>query len=548
MPAGRTVCIVGGGVAGFTAAHELAERGFRVTVYEANSTPGGKARSMDVPGTGTGGRSPLPGEHGFRFFPAFYKHIPDTMRRIPCPGGTTDRHLLNTHEIEVRRENQPPVELNASFPNTLEEWKRMFRLRYAKIGVPGHEIEHFIGRMVYFLGACEARRQSEIENQTWWDFIGASTRSDAYKLFLAIGLTRTLTAMRPTEASARTVAMILVQLIFPFFDPAAEPDRILDGPTNEVWFDPWLTHLQHLGVTVVFDAPAQGLRVSGGRISGVDVTIAGSPQVVTADQYVVAVPVEVMTRWLAATPELGLLDPSLAGIATQATEWMTGIQFYLNRPLTFSTGHTIYINSAWAVTSIAQGQFWKDYPLANYGDGTVKEILSVDVSDWEKPSRRTRVDASGRTVPRVARECTRDELIAEVWAQLEEHINYPGSPDTVSWSDVIAVHVDPAIQFQPAGGNSVNDTPLLVNLPGSFSQRPKAATAIPNLFLAADYVQTYTDLACMEAASEAARRAVNGILDRTGVAATRARIYPFKEPGIFLPIKMIDRIKFALGW
>jgi uncharacterized protein with NAD-binding domain and iron-sulfur cluster len=87
-----------------------------------------------------------------------------------------------------------------------------------------------------------------------------------------------------------------------------------------------------------------------------------------------------------------------------------------------------------------------------------------------------------------------------------------------------------------------------VNLPGSFSQRPKAATAIPNLFLAADYVQTYTDLACMEAASEAARRAVNGILDRTGVAATRARVFPFKEPGIFLPIKAIDRIRFALGW
>ena len=30
-----------------------------------------------------GGRKDLPGEHGFRFFPGFYHHIPDTMRRIP---------------------------------------------------------------------------------------------------------------------------------------------------------------------------------------------------------------------------------------------------------------------------------------------------------------------------------------------------------------------------------------------------------------------------------------------------------------------------------
>ena len=41
-------------------------------------------------------------------------------------------------------------------------------------------------------------------------------------------------------------------------------------------------------------------------------------------------------------------------------------------------------------------------------------------------------------------------------------------------------------------------------------------TAIPNLFLASDYVQTFTDLATMEGANEAARRAVNGILERAG--------------------------------
>ena len=39
-----------------------------------------------MPGSGTDGRADLPGEHGFRFFPGFYKHLPDTMRRIPFPG------------------------------------------------------------------------------------------------------------------------------------------------------------------------------------------------------------------------------------------------------------------------------------------------------------------------------------------------------------------------------------------------------------------------------------------------------------------------------
>src|SRR5204862_4503781 len=76
-----TVAVLGGGVAGLSAAHELAERGFAVSVYERRAF-GGKARSVDVPGTATGGRAPLPGEHGMRFFPGFYQNLPVTLKRI----------------------------------------------------------------------------------------------------------------------------------------------------------------------------------------------------------------------------------------------------------------------------------------------------------------------------------------------------------------------------------------------------------------------------------------------------------------------------------
>ena len=78
-----TVIVIGGGVAGMSAAHELIERGYTVRVFERQDLPGGKARSVSVDGTGTEGRKDLPGEHGFRFFPRFYRHIIDTMDRIP---------------------------------------------------------------------------------------------------------------------------------------------------------------------------------------------------------------------------------------------------------------------------------------------------------------------------------------------------------------------------------------------------------------------------------------------------------------------------------
>ncbi|KAJ1514148.1 hypothetical protein HMI54_014427 [Coelomomyces lativittatus] len=91
----KKVIILGGGVAGMSAAHELIERGFEVQVFEKKvQLPGGKARSVNVPDPDAGEHyNPLPGEHGFRFFPGFYTHVIDTMKRIPFAGNKNENQF-----------------------------------------------------------------------------------------------------------------------------------------------------------------------------------------------------------------------------------------------------------------------------------------------------------------------------------------------------------------------------------------------------------------------------------------------------------------------
>jgi uncharacterized protein with NAD-binding domain and iron-sulfur cluster len=141
--------------------------------------------------------------------------------------------------------------------------------------------------------------------------------------------------------------------------------------------------------------------------------------------------------------------------------------------------------------------------------------------------------------------CTAEEIRAEVWEQLKDHLD----DDAVAELDdanVAAWFLDPAIQF-PNPSEVTNLEPLLINTAGSWQDRPDAVTRIPNLFLASDYVRTHTDLATMEGANEAARRAVNGILDAERSPAPRCTVWKLQEPSVFGPARTLDRILWRLG-
>ena len=333
--------------------------------------------------------------------------------------------------------------------------------------------------------------------------------------------------------SARTGGYILLQLLLDLSRPGGQADRVLNGPTNDVWIDPWLAHLRSLRVDYRSEHQVQAIHYAGGRISAVDVVAGANAYEESGDLYVAALPVEVMRLLL--SDELKQAEPGLDRLHRLRTRWMNGIMFYLDRDLPLVHGHTVYIDSPWALTSISQAQFWPAVELEEMGDGRVGGILSVDVSDWEAP---------GVVHGKQAMYCSKEEVREEVWAQLEAGLEDAGT-DVLDEANVLAWFLDPAIVY-PNPTSATNLEPLLINTAGSWEDRPEATTAIDNLFLASDYVRTYTDLATMEGANEAARRAVNGILERTGSNQPRCPLWELAEPAIFAPARALDRVLFAL--
>lgn len=535
------VIVLGGGVAGLSAAHELAERGFDVDVYEAKSILGGKARSVSVPGTGKNGLPDLPGEHGFRFFPGFYRHVTNTMERIPLPGGgNVLDNLVGTEVMALRRVGKSPLEVPIKCPASLED--AVIDLidvvrDWDGTGIGFGERCFFLERLLQIMTSCQERRNTKYEAQGWWDFVQAAQKSEAYQHMFGIGITRSLVAAKAELASTKTIGDIGVQILFGNEPGANSCDRVLNGPTNQVWINPWLAYLRGFGVRYYEETAVTGIDLSGGRVTSVTFDHHGEQSQVSGDYYIAALPVEVMAGLL--TPSLLTADPSLVNVQTLANNvaWMNGIQFYLTSSIQLERGHGLFVDSQWALTSIAQHEFWSsDHDPTGYGDGTVRSILSVDVSEWEKPG------INGKS----AKDCTAKEIADEVWEELKQSINVDGA-EILNNQDRHSWFMDPDIvEFGPTAA-TVNKEPLLVNKINSWALRPDAKTAIENLFLASDYVQTNTDLACMEGANEAARRAVNYILSAAGTPGPKCDIWQLHEPDILAPARDADSVRFQQG-
>ncbi|MFT4569370.1 MAG: 15-cis-phytoene desaturase [Hyphomicrobiaceae bacterium] len=526
----ESVAIVGGGIGGLCAAHHLSWAGVQnITVYEAEAEVGGKARSQYPELLGG---VPFPGEHGFRFFPHFYRHLLETLRQIDVPeGGSVWDRLIEPGEAGIAYNGRKLLEVTrpVKITDPVEFVSTAAQLLIRQeIGL--EDGLQFLSRLLEFGTSCQERRDQVYDRMAWTKFTGAA--DGAYEEDfnnIVIKASQNLSAMRAAQSSAATIGAITWQLMF-LFGEGERTDAILPGPTDEMWLRDWHTFLEKRGVKFRFGMPLQRFRFDrmAGRIEGLDF----GAETIEADHYIAAVPLESMAALV--DDEMATFDPCLGGLkglASRALGDMVGVQFFLTRRTDITSGHVHYPGTPFALTSISQGQFWRHPPHEREGLSGVKDVVSVIISD---------PDTVGTEGLRVRDYTDRDALCREVWRQMSQAL-----PDgTLYIGDVLAMHLDENVSLDPF----VNRSRLLIHPVDQLGFRPDAETAIENLFLASDYVRTYTDLATMEGADEAARRAVRAILDRMEVDESRWPLVERLDEGdLFKMAKARDRELFRMG-
>ncbi len=538
---GRSVAIFGAGPAGLTAAHELAERGFAVTVYEKLGAFGGKTRSIYA--------ADLPGEHGFRSFFGFYHNLPDTLRRIPFPGnvnGVWDNLVrLNAAMIAgMDRRNltvplpfplpfsQFPMTPKGFIDSVASVFESLFRL-------PLHEAVFAAERLAVYVSSSTERKLGQWERMTWTDFARLDNSSPEYNRFLGDGFIRELVATKSRNCSAHSIGLVGEEYVWSVLNLDNDSDgkgndRVLNGPTSEAWINPWIDYLRSIGVTFQLGQRLSGFDSDGAHLTSATVTDQGGARHrVEADYYLSAIPLDKFPDVL--TDDMAAADPNLERIRNLQAAWMVGIQFFLRKRADLANGHVGYNDAPWGLTSISEAQFWRR-PLTTYGDGSVQDVLSAIISEWEEPGTFNR---------KTAKQCTPEEIARETWAQIKAHVNDDGEIQLAddmlhSWM------IDPALTDAGTSEIAYSDAIFIQN-PGSWSDRPDAATAIDNLFLAGDWIKTGMNVACMEGANEGGRLAANAILHASGSSAGLATITPRFTMPLWEPLKLVDRELYKAG-
>jgi hypothetical protein len=465
----------------------------------------------------------LAGEHGFRFFPSFYAHLFDTMKRTPilepvakssvalaqersvtvnpdgrkyaATGQTAYDHLRPTSLMAFGVRPGAPVAVESrSAPASLEDIRQrlllLFKPQKDGMGCTARDVSLLFLKVIKYLTTCDERRR-EYEQMTWMDFLGGESSFSKAFVQAANRWPEALVAMDAKTIDARTQGSVMMQLVLDMVRAPGYRDGTLIGPTSDAWFKYWRRYLEDQGVEFVHGKLDGWRTISQGGHSFVWPKVqcydpqfpmdeSGQPDLAPG-YFVLALPVQQAQDMAKAYLEerkgleksahaidfVRMSKMELGGLENPEESQirnMVGIQYYLEDDVTWFDGHMYWPDSKWEITGLSQTYFWRDRPDWEHG---YRGLMSVIFSTTRDGKLDPEIDKS-----------TPAEIAKEVWRQVR--LNLPNAPEPRYWhiDDNYKETLDPRTREHKGYENL---SPYLVNVAGKWDARPGRLADLPDI-------------------------------------------------------------------
>jgi len=244
----KDVLVIGGGLAGLSAALELAERGYRVTLKEGGDVMGGRLATRRLE-TGAGEFNV---EHGLHMWFNNYHNFRDIRSRL-----NLDRHFRPYDEVHfVYRDYQP--EVMKSEPPTYP--LNLINLLQRSPNMNLFSAFRQLGMLRDVVWYDHTTIYDRLDHVTYQDWATNKVSKTFYDVIMEPAASVTLN--RVDEVSA--AEMIQMMHLYFMSDPRAMRREVTTTDHGTAVIDPWVQYLKRLGVDIQLNAPVLGLEFENG--------------------------------------------------------------------------------------------------------------------------------------------------------------------------------------------------------------------------------------------------------------------------------------------
>lgn len=345
-----SVTIVGGGMAGMSAALRLAERGCAVTLFEADTRLGGKA--------GATRHGQDYDDHGYHIFPAWYLNTLQLTRDLGIQANWLDRA-----EFKQLRPGEFPRFV--TLRDILSPRYLVQNLRAGALPLPEMCLFYY---SVIDLVSQNYSRRAFLDQITVNGFV----RSRFYRTE-QVALEHQQLTLKSVAVPSYFISAMTVRNVMRFWARSPRPlYRIFNGNLEQKLVAPLARRLRDHGVDIRLEHRLDGVRVEGDRIAALRLQTPAGPQDWPVDHLVLAIPVERVVALL--DDDLVAAAPDLARLRYLHTQPMAAFNVYLRRRLAnVPDTHVDLIDSPYGLSFIDVGQVWPES-----GDRTVLNCLASD--------------------------------------------------------------------------------------------------------------------------------------------------------------------------
>ena len=521
----NNIVIFGGGIGGLTVAHELVEKGFKVTLIEQDKILGGMARSRRE-------EYSIPSEHSWRGYAPFYANAFDIMKRIPISCNSQSKTVYD----------------NLTVPITFYVTRDKISSYNSSLGLSDYFV---IGYLLVKYLSSDSRREEYFKTKIT-DLLKNKLTPDAYT-YLVDFINGPGYGMEKKDASYahyfkplsiyvlnNPIYKQIHQYPYIYTSQTNEKWHVMNAPTNEAWFDHWEKYLVSQGVKIIKGIGLKKINWSGSKISGCVLT---NGDIIIGDDYVLCIN-PFASQEIFARSGLNNLEKTFKSINKNTDSRQVSFRLGFSKKIKFPQRDIAFIfpDSEFNITLYPQEQSWDpDIKLSSNYKQEIQSLWSGTILELYRMSKLFK--SQGYNL-------SKDQLIQEIVYQVLrskslQKLIFDSNGFELTNSDIVYTEIWYEWDKDPLTSQLTQSNKKWVTNIYNQKERPEVKTEFSNLYLGGSHIKTSIEVWSMEGAVESGKMVANEVLKK--YSKDKTFLHKHKDPKIFNILKQIDNLLFKLG-